>query len=85
MQNDTEKFLDFELETSRQRIKSLEESISLIQDQQGLIQEQITQLTLSLRDTQRYLIKLAQNYRQVSTRVAQWPYLNISNEDDSRT
>ena len=37
----------------------------------------------SLRDTQRYLMKLAYNQSEIAKRISHWPYLVVSSEDNS--
>lgn len=81
--NDIQKFLDHDLDLQSQRMKALEEVVVQLQEQNLAMQEQITSLMFSMRDTQRYLIKLAQNQQDITKRVSMWPYLTISNEDES--
>jgi predicted nucleic acid-binding Zn-ribbon protein len=81
--NDIQKFLDHDLDLQSQRMKTLEEMVVQLQEQNVAMQEQITSLMFSMRDTQRYLIKLAQNQQDITKRVSMWPYLTISNEDES--
>ena len=81
--NDIQKFLDHDLDLQSQRMKTLEEMVAQLQEQNVAMQEQITSLMFSMRDTQRYLIKLAQNQQDITKRVSMWPYLTISNEDES--
>lgn len=35
----------------------------------------------SLKETQRYLIKLAHNQAEVTRRVSQWPYIAVQDKD----
>lgn len=81
--NDIQKFLDQDLDLEAQRLRTLEEMVVHLQEQNLAMQETITNLTMSIRDTQRYLIKLAQNQQEVTKRVSMWPYLTISNEDEN--
>ena len=65
--NYTDEYLDL----TQQKIKNLEISVSILQDN-------VSQLTEALRDTQRYLVKLASHHQDLTKRVSAWPFVNIS-------
>lgn len=71
-------YLEQELDINNQKIKNLEKSIDSIQDS-------ITQLNESLKDTQRYLVKLAHNQMELTKRISQWPYIVVTDREDDRT
>lgn len=64
---------DLDIET--QKISSLEKELEITKD---LLGETIS----SLKDTQRYLMKLAYNQAEITKRMAQWPYIVVSDKDD---
>ena len=59
-----------ELDVSKNRIKKLEEHITMMQDL--LLQQQE-----SITETQRYLIKVAHGQQELSKRVLSWPFVKI--------
>ena len=68
-------FLEQSLDISQQKIFDIEKNMAIIQDN-------ITQLSESLKETQRYLVKLAVNQQEITKRVSQWPYIVVSNRED---
>ena len=78
--SDIKNFLDQDLSTEEQKILHLEQLVMELQEQQIIMQENMTSMMLSIKETQRYLLKIAQNQQELNKRVGQWPYLNISNE-----
>lgn len=69
MQNSNEEY-DFYI----QKIKAMDEDILLIK-------ENISIITDSLRETQKYLVKLAANQAELSRRLATWPFLTVNKKD----
>lgn len=67
--------LDEELDIYLQRIKNLEISIAMMQ-------ENITILSESLKETQKYLVKLANNQMELSKRLSAWPYVKIQKDNN---
>jgi hypothetical protein len=59
-----------ELDISRNRIKKLEEHITMMQELLSHQQESIT-------ETQRYLIKVAHGQKELSKRVLSWPFVKV--------
>lgn len=57
-----------------------QEKLKNIEKQIVELQESVVSLSDSIRDTQRYLIRLAQNQAMTAKQVAQWPYVVV---DDS--
>ena len=45
------------------------------------LQENITLLSEQIRETQRYLIKLAHNQQEITKRLSMWPFIAVSNKD----
>lgn len=78
--SDIKNFLDQDLSTEEQKILHLEQLVMELQEQQIVMQENMTSMMMSIKETQRYLLKIAQNQQELNKRVGQWPYLNISNE-----
>lgn len=70
-------YLEEDLDLTKQRIKNLEIQISANMDS-------IQELTESLKETQRYLVKLAHNQMELTKRFSKWPYLVVhDNEGES--
>jgi len=57
------------------KIKDLEYELEVTR---RLLEEAID----SLKDTQRYLVKLAHNQSEITKRIAQWPYLVVYPDDN---
>lgn len=72
-----EEYLEESLDITNQKIINIEKDLAAVQDQ-------ISALTESLKETQRYLIKLAVNQQELTKRISQWPYIVVSRrEEDS--
>jgi hypothetical protein len=72
-----EEYLEESLDITNQKIINIEKDLAAVQDQ-------ISALTESLKETQRYLIKLAVNQQELTKRISQWPYIVVSKrEEDS--
>ena len=65
---------DLQDDVNAKRIKDLEHELEVTR---RLLEEAID----SLKDTQRYLVKLAHNQSEISKRVARWPYIVVSSDD----
>jgi hypothetical protein len=69
-------YLDDELDVNAQKIQQLEREL---ESTRIIVQSTIE----SLKETQRYLMKLAYNQSEITKRVSQWPYLAVdSNKAD---
>lgn len=70
-------YLDDELDISSQKIQQLEKEL---ESTRIIVQSTIE----SLKETQRYLMKLAYNQSEITKRVSQWPYIVVdsSKADD---
>jgi hypothetical protein len=53
-----------------------------VNEQINLLIEQCNKQTESIKETQRYLIKLAKNQQELTRRISSWPYIVVSNEDE---
>ena len=62
------------LDLHRSSIQRLEKDLCIIQDNLMTLSEQ-------LKETQRYLIKLAQNQAEMNKRVAAWPYIVVNSKE----
>lgn len=69
-----QEFLEKNLDIDKQRIAVLEEEFY---KQRELLLQTID----SLKETQRYLVKLAQNQAEVTKRISEWPYIVVQNRD----
>ena len=70
-------YLDDELDMNSQKIQQLEKEL---ESTRIIVQSTIE----SLKETQRYLMKLAYNQSEITKRVSQWPYIVVdsSKADD---
>ena len=66
--------LESDLDISTQKIKNLEKEVADIQNV-------IYQLSESLKETQRYLVKLAHNQSELTKRVSMWPYIVVEKNE----
>ena len=65
---------DEELDLSSNKIKNMEVTISEMQDI-------ISSLNHELKETQKFLIKLAHNQAEITKRVSMWPYVAVPKEE----
>jgi uncharacterized coiled-coil protein SlyX len=65
------------LDLSEARITEIEKSICVMQDS-------MTELSEHIRETQRYLIKLAHHQSEITKRISAWPFIAVdSNRDET--
>lgn len=69
-----QEFLEKNLDIDKQKLDTLEEEFY---KQRELLLQTID----SLKETQRYLVKLAHNQAEVTKRISQWPYLVVQDRD----
>lgn len=62
--------LEEELDVTNNRLAELEKNIMIIQDSILTLAEQV-------KESQRYIIKLAHNQSIVTKRISQWPFIEI--------
>lgn len=67
-------YYEEELDLTNNRIIELEKLLSIMQANQEYLLDQI-------KETQRYMLKLANNQAEITKRVTHWPYIAVSNED----
>ena len=71
------KFTEEQLDLSDDRITEIEKSICIMQDS-------MTELSEHIRETQRYLIKLAHHQSEITKRISAWPFIAVdSNRDET--
>jgi len=71
------KFTEEQLDLSESRITEIEKSICIMQDN-------LTELSDHIRETQRYLIKLAHHQSEITKRISTWPFIAVdSNRDET--
>lgn len=63
-------FYDEQLDLVNNKIIQLEKNIVILQ-------ENVTHLSEQLKETQRYLIKLAHNQSEITKRVSAWPFIAV--------
>jgi len=66
---------DMELDLNTRKIKDLEKELYVTK-------ELLSHCVESLRDTQRYLMKLAYSQSEITNRVASWPYIVVPSKDN---
>lgn len=69
-------YLDEELDITTQKIQTLEKEL--------LVTRELLSNTIeSLKETQRYLMKLAYNQSEITKKISYWPYIVVhSNKND---
>lgn len=71
------KFTEEQLDISESRITEIEKTICVMQ-------ESMTELSEHIRETQRYLIKLAHHQSEITKRISAWPFIAVdSNRDET--
>jgi len=73
-----EEFLEQDLDIYAQKIINMEKNVASLEDQ-------IDKLTESLKETQKFIVKLAYNQQEITKRISQWPYLVVSHREDDNT
>ena len=69
------KFTEEQLDLSESRITEIEKSICILQDN-------MTELSEHIRETQRYLIKLAHHQSEITKRISAWPFIAVDSSRD---
>jgi uncharacterized coiled-coil protein SlyX len=69
------KFTEEQLDLSKTRMTEIEKSICILQ-------ENMTELSEHIRETQRYLIKLAHHQSEITKRISAWPFIAVSRNRD---
>ena len=67
-------YYDEDLDMTNNKIKHIESSVAELQDS-------ILQLMHELKETQKFLIKLAHNQGEITKRVSMWPYIAVPEGD----
>ena len=70
-------FSETELDLNAQKIIKLEKELD---EARYLIEQCIA----SIKETQRYLIKLSYNQSDITKRMAKWPYIVVNTESDEQ-
>lgn len=70
-----------ELDLTLNRIDKLEQEIYYLTEQMAIVSANIQNQIESLKETQRYLIKLAHNQQEMTKRISAWPYIVIEKEN----
>jgi hypothetical protein len=65
------------LDYTLNKVSDIEKEIIIIQEQLAFITVNIDRQIESLKETQKYLIKLAQNQQELTKRIYAWPYLVV--------
>ena len=68
--------LEQDLDITNGRIIELEKDLIVIQ-------ENLTTLFEQIKETQKYIIKLAHNQAHMTKRISSWPYIAVEKFDDS--
>ena len=67
-------YLEEDLDLTKERIRKLEIQLTTHMDS-------IQELSESLKETQKYLVKLAKNQMELTGRISRWPYLIVNNNE----
>jgi cell division protein FtsB len=67
-------YYEEQLDVTKARVIELEKNISILQDNVSTAIEQI-------KETQKFLVRLAHNQAEISKRVSAWPYIVVSEKD----
>jgi len=67
--------LEEDLTVVKKRIKDLEMQIAIMLSN-------LEEISENIRDTHRYLAKLAHNQMELTKRVSQWPYIVVNNQEE---
>ena len=70
-------FSETELDLNAQKILKLEKELDEIR-------YLVEQCIASIKETQRYLIKLSYNQSDITKRMAKWPYIVVNTESDEQ-
>lgn len=73
---------DDDLDITAQKINHIENDINHLKEQINLVMDNLSDQMASLKETQRYLIKLAQNQQELTKRISTWPYIVVNNKDE---
>lgn len=68
-------FLEEQLDTAKARLTELEKEL-VVQ------QETLYTMVDQLKETQRFLIKLAHNQAEVAKRISSWPFISVKTRGD---
>lgn len=72
-----DEFLEEQLDLTKTKIIELEKSLSIMHDN-------IVQLSEQIKQTQTFLIKMAQNQAEITKRVSLWPYIAVPSNRGER-
>jgi peptidoglycan hydrolase CwlO-like protein len=76
------KLLEDELDMTSQRLTNIETELIHINEQINAMVESLNTQMESIKETQRYLIKLARNQQELTKRISAWPYIVVNNRDE---
>jgi len=67
--------LEQELDTVLGRLIEIEKDMIVLQENQMTLAEQ-------LKETQKYLVKMAKNQSEISKRLSAWPFIAVERRED---
>lgn len=76
------KLLEDELDMTAQRLTNIETELIRINEQINAMVDSLNTQIESIKETQRYLIKLARNQQEMTKRISTWPYIVVNNRDE---
>lgn len=68
-------YIEEELDMTNNRILELEKNIAILQVNMEVLNDQI-------KETQKFLLKLATNQSEITKRVTKWPHIAVSREEE---
>lgn len=76
------KLLEDDLDMTAQRLTNIETELIRINEQINAMVDSLNTQIESIKETQRYLIKLARNQQELTKRISAWPYIVVNNRDE---
>ena len=68
--------LEQDLDITNNRIVEIEKDLMIIQENLSTLFEQV-------KETQKYIIRLAHNQSHMTKRIATWPFIAVEKQDDN--
>lgn len=68
-------YLEEELDMTNNRIVEIERNLAILQVNMEVLNDQI-------KETQKFLLKLATNQAEITKRVTKWPYVAVFKEEE---
>lgn len=70
------------LDITTQKISNIEQELIVLYEQIDALNKRLDQQVVSIKETQKYLIKLAHTQQELSKKIISWPYIVISKQEE---